>query len=778
MFQIEVAVPSPLAQTFTYKAPIHVVAGCRVLVPFGVRKVVGVVLSSCPYEADQSRDFALKEVAEIVDSEPVYSEIVIDIAKWMSQYYMHPIGEVLRGMLPAANKKTKRERLRLTDLGVQERADLTSQSGQILLSLFGAKKSEVAAITAKSRLKRLLTEPHIDTKMAKISVLKRRGLITLDTGTSISARKTDTVHQDNEPTDANCEQAIIPELTPLQQKAVATMRDALHEPSKAQPFLLHGITGAGKTEVYLHLIHEILSDTSVPRQVLVLVPEISLTPQMTRIFTRRFPGRVAVVHSAMADGERWAQLNRVRNGTASILIGPRSAVFGPFKNLDLIIVDEEHDASYKQSSGLAYNGRDVAVLRARMEKAVVVLGSATPSLESYQNALSGRYTLIEMLERATGRPLPTVSVVIPEQTGQRRGGILVSSGDSRQSTSPITAHDAEIPMHPAVVKALQENLAAGRQAIVLVNRRGYAYYLYSVYEKKPVVCPHCSISMTLHARSTVLRCHYCDSSQAVAALMAEHPEQKYVAIGYGSQKAEDALKKYVPEARVVRLDSDAVVDRDLLPQTLERFRAGEIDILVGTQILAKGHDFPNVTLIVVLEVDQLLGLPDFRAGERAFQLLVQSAGRAGRAALSGHVIMQTMRPSHAVLAAAINQDYAAFVKHELDFRKNHAYPPFVRMIAVEVNSANLLRLNKLAFEIESWLEQGAARRPELFAQVRMLGPAVPPIETIRGRHRRQLIFSSPQVSPLRTMVGWFLRDFQKLGGDLRMRIDVDPQSLI
>jgi primosomal protein N' (replication factor Y) len=739
---------------------------------------VGVVLASSPYDPDQSRDFALKDVAEILDSEPVYSGVVIEIAKWMSQYYMHPIGEVLRSMLPAANKKTKREKLRLTDLGVQERADPSSHLGRILLAVFGVKKSEVAATTAKLRLKKLLLDTSVDTKTAKVSALKRRGFITVDVGASISVRKSDEAYSESDNLDRNNEKIVIPSLTPIQQNAVDTIRTALADPGKAQPFLLHGITGAGKTEVYLRLIAEILSEESAEGQVLVLVPEISLTPQMTRIFTRRFPGRVAVVHSAMSDSDRWAQLNRVRAGSASILIGPRSAVFGPFKNLRLVIVDEEHDASYKQSSGLTYNGRDVAVLRGRMEKAVVVLGSATPSLESYQNALSGRYTLIEMLERATGRPLPTVSVVVPEQKTQRRSGLLISSGDGRQSMSAVTADDAEVPMQPEVVSALHENLAAGRQAIVLVNRRGYAYYLFSIYEKKPVVCPQCSISMTLHARSTVLRCHYCDSSQSVAALMAEHPEQKFVAIGYGSQKAEDALKKYLPTARIVRLDSDAVIDRDLLPATLEKFRAGEIDILVGTQILAKGHDFPNVTLIVVLEVDQLLGLPDFRAGERAFQLLVQSAGRAGRAELSGRVIMQTMRPGHEVLSAAINQDYAAFVKHELEFRKIHAYPPFSRMIAIEINSTNEQRLNKLVAEMESWLERGSSSRPDLFRQVRMLGPAIPPIETIRGRHRRQLIFSSPLVPPLRAVVSWFARDFQKLGGDMRMRIDVDPQSLI
>ena len=778
MFRIEVAVPSPLAQTFSYKSAVAVPTGCRVMVPFGPRKVVGVALASCPYNEHEPREFELKDITEIIDAEPIYSEVLIEIAKWMSQYYMHPIGEVLRSMLPAASTKSKREKLRLTDQGVRERADLCSKHAKILHTVFGAKKSEISSATAKSRIKKLQQDSHIDSKLAKISSLKRLGLITVDIDTSISARRSEDLSRAFDTSGGSSDPTVLPCLTTLQQSALDLIGSKLPEPEKSKPFLLHGVTGAGKTEVYLRLIAKILGEVSSNCQVLVLVPEISLTPQMTRIFTRRFPDRVAVVHSALSDSDRWSQLNKVRSGAASILIGPRSAVFGPFKNLKLIIVDEEHDTSYKQSSGLSYHGRDVAVLRGRIEKALVVMGSATPSLESYQNALSGRYQLIEMLERVTGRPLPTVNVIVPQQKQQRQSGLLISSGDSRQTMPVLSASDAEIPMQPEVIEALTENLAAGRQAIVLVNRRGYAYYLFSVYEKKAVVCPQCSISMTLHARSTVLRCHYCDSSQSVAALMAENPDQKYIAVGYGSQKAEDALKKHVQGARIVRLDSDAVVDRELLPQTLERFRAGEIDILVGTQILAKGHDFPNVTLIVVLEVDQLLGLPDFRAGERAFQLLVQSAGRAGRAELSGRVIMQTMRPNHQVLAAAIRQDYAAFVDHELEFRRAHSYPPFARMIAIEFNSTNIQKLNKLVEEMESWLENGAKARPELFKQVRMLGPAVPPIETIRGRHRRQVIFSSPQLPPLRTLVGWFARDFQKLGGDLRMRIDVDPQSLI
>ena len=778
MMQIEVAVPTPLAQIYSYLAENEVPRGSRVLVPFGSRKVVGVALSSVPYIKDTSREFELKQIVEVIDPQPIYSATVLEIARWISTYYMHPIGEVLRSMLPASSTKVVREVIKLTAKGADERADESSTWGEILRAVFGNKRHEISKSAAKTKLQRLVEAGAVDAKIAKFSSLKRRELIDVTRGSSVRARKSTrrllvAENGEDEPLPL-----VIPPATATQERVLGALKSGLNELDKTPVFLLHGITGAGKTEVYLRLIAEVLSRDDGKAQVLVLVPEISLTPQMTRIFTYRFAGLVAVVHSAMSDVDRWLELNRIRSGEAKILIGPRSAVFGPFQKLELIIVDEEHDSSYKQSSGLAYNGRDVAVLRGRLERALVVLGSATPSLESYQNALKGRYKLLEMHERATGRPLPTVEVIVAEDQPMSRPSTLIAAARDGKTLPALTQADAEISMHPEVVSSLRANLAAGRQAIVLVNRRGYAYYLFSIDEKKAVQCPNCSISMTLHSRSTVLRCHYCDFTQTVASVVRQRPSEKFVAIGYGSQKAEDALRASVPGARIVRLDSDAVTDREMLPRTLGEFRAGEIDILVGTQILAKGHDFPNVTLIVILEVDQLLGLPDFRAGERAFQLLVQAAGRAGRAEMPGRVLMQTMRPEHNVVAAAVRQDYAAFVEQEIMFRQAHAYPPFSRMIAIEFNSPDQNKLRTLCDRVEAWMEQIAQSQPDLVRQVRLLGPAVPPIETIRGRHRRQLIFMSSQIQAMRTLVAQFTRDFSALSGDVRMRIDVDPQSLI
>jgi primosomal protein N' (replication factor Y) len=772
LVEIEVAVPTPLAQTFTYTFDSDIAPGTRVLVPFGPRKVVGVSLGATANPGTST--YSLKQVHSIIDSAPVYSPVLLEIARWISSYYMHPIGEVLRTMLPASSTKVVKEVYELSEKGVQERSDISSRAGQMLLAVFGKKKTELAAMTLRRKVKKLKEEQPELYDSIDLRSLVRSGFIGKSKGTTVKAREVETGTPTHVP---EGETSGSPQLTTKQQQVIdAVIKEGIAPPVPEHVFLLHGVTGSGKTEVYIRLIEYALEHTAGKGQALVMVPEISLTPQMTRVFEKRFPGKVAVVHSAMSDTDRWEQLSRVRSGDAGVLIGPRSAVFAPFHHLKLILVDEEHDGSYKQSTGLTYNGRDIAVLRGRMEKASVVLGSATPSMESYNNALAGRYRLLELPERATGRPLPEIEVISalkpfkssvgPEQSKQFKKGDVLGEDNS------------EIPIDESIVKALRDNLEQGRQSIVLVNRRGYAYYLFSLETKKAVQCPHCSISMTLHARSTKLRCHYCDYSTTSEKIIQDSPNDTFISVGYGSQKAEDCIQQKLPNARVVRLDSDILAQRDLLPQTMAKFRNGEIDILVGTQILAKGHDFPNVTLIVILEVDQLLGLPDFRAGERTFQLVVQAAGRAGRADLAGKVLIQSLRAGHPVVVSAVSQNYKEFAERELKFRRVQDYPPFHRMIAIEFNGTDKTKLHQFCLKMDAWFDQVASLKPELVKLVRVLGPAVPPIETIRNRHRRSIIFSSAQNEALRSLVGMFTHAFQKLPGDIRMRIDVDPQSLI
>jgi primosomal protein N' (replication factor Y) len=488
---------------------------------------------------------------------------------------------------------------------------------------------------------------------------------------------------------------------------------------------------------------------------------------MTRIFEERFPGKVAVVHSAMDDNERWLELERIRRGEASVLIGPRSAVFGPFVNLKLIIVDEEHDGSYKQGSGLLYNARDVAVVRAGMENATIVLGSATPSMESWQNALSGKYHLIEMPERASSKPLPDVETV-GAKPAFKAVSFLQGRSDEPEST----------PFSDEIIKALQENVQNGQQSIVLVNRRGYAYYLLCVDDRKAFGCPRCSISLSVHGQRKTLRCHYCDYRTTIQQVLADHPDKTWAVVGYGSQKAEDQLKKALPTARMARLDSDTVQDPHVLPEVLAKFRNREIDILVGTQILAKGHDFPNVTLIALLEIDQLLGLPDFRGGERTFQLLVQAAGRSGRGELPGKVIVQSLRAKHPVVQAALKQDFTAFAQEELEFRRAMGYPPYGRLILFEFNGPDPIKLDRWCHELETMISQIFDQQPDLARSVKVLGPAPAPIETIRGRSRRTLMVLSESMQNCRAVAGVIFKYSDKAPNEIRTKIDVDPQSTL
>jgi primosomal protein N' (replication factor Y) len=744
--EIDVAVPAPLPQTFTYSSDRAIAPGIRVMVPFGPRKLVGVVLGEAkPVEQTSllGRKVAIKAIVKVLDESPVYSAVTLEIAKWLSRYYLYPLGEVLKAMLPAAVTKTVAHHIVLTDLGAED---------EFLKELFG-KKISLGQKSFEAKLIKLQSQ-------RPLGVLLKEKLVAMSQVSKISVRKSSS----EKSASSSAEVQEKPQLTPLQETVFNSIRDKMIAGQVEKPFLIRGVTGSGKTEVYLNLIEQVLADGA---QALVLVPEISLTPQMTRVFEARFPERVAVVHSAMSNGERWRELERIRSGAATILIGPRSAVFGPFADLKLIIVDEEHDHSYKQTTGLSYHGRDIAVLRGHLEKACVVLGSATPSLESFYNAKIGKYELLELRERVHGRPMPQVSIVASKAAFKQ--GIKMQKGSDG---------DTQISMADEVLAALKQNLADGKQSMVLVNRRGYAYYLFSLKNRKAVGCPRCSISLTLHKKSTVMHCHYCDYQTTTAAIMLEKPDDQFVAVGYGSEKVEDYLTQMMPTAKVVRLDSDTTAQKDHLPRVLNDFRNGEIDILVGTQILAKGHDFPNVTLIALLEVDQLLDFPDFRAGEKTFQLIVQAAGRAGRAEHPGQVLIQTSAPNHPIIQQALSQDYENFAASEVEFRKKFFYPPFTRMVLVEINSLDLRKLIEVAGRMEQWFESMAQVDPNLAKLVRVLGPAAPPIEMIRHRYRRTILFSALKPEPMRKLVQQFMEVFKNPGADIRMKVDVDPQSLI
>jgi len=521
------------------------------------------------------------------------------------------------------------------------------------------------------------------------------------------------------------------------------------ESQKFCPFLLHGITGSGKTEVYLNAIDVALA---CGRSALLLVPEIALTPAMAGQFYSRFGDRVAILHSAFSDSERADQWRRIRAGGASVVVGTRSGVFAPVQNLGLIVVDEEHDDSYKQEETPRYNGRDVAIVRAQAANACVVLGSATPSLESRYNASSGKYTLLELPSRVAERPLPKVHVV-----------------DMRQEFLETRKHAT---FSRALLEAIRDRLANNEQAMVLLNRRGFSSHVACRSCGARVECVNCAVTLTWHRRDRRLLCHYCGYAEKVPSVCPKCQSEHINFLGVGSERVEDELHAEFPEARIARLDRDTVTGKRQFEDILRNFRDRNFDILVGTQMIAKGHDIPNVTLVGVVSADVGLGMPDFRAAERTFQLLTQVAGRAGRGDLPGVVYMQTINPDHYAVRLAAEQNYTAFFEKELQFRRFMRYPPFSAM-------ANLLvRAAKQEDALRMSTELGHHLTP-VQEDMKIMGPAEAPVVRLKAEYRYQLLIKSGSRKALNTLLN-NARDFarERKWPATALVIDVDPLTLI
>ena len=537
-------------------------------------------------------------------------------------------------------------------------------------------------------------------------------------------------------------------LTAAQERALAAIEPAVAARRYA-PFLLWGATGSGKTEVYLRAAEAALAAGS---GVLYLVPEIGLTPLLVGRIASRFPGEVAVLHSGLGQNERRAAWEDVRAGRRRFVVGARSAVFAPLRDLGLIVVDEEHDASYKQEETPRYHGRDLAIVRARMASAPVVLGSATPSLESYQHALSERYALLALGGRVASRPLPEVRLVdMREEYGRAR--------EAR-------------PLSEELVTALRETVARGEQALVLRNRRGWAQAILCLACGQRLGCPRCSISLTWHKRDRRLRCHGCGREEARPEVCPSCGGDVLRELGEGTERIEEDIAAVLPGARIERMDRDTVRGRGAHARLLERFASGAIDVLVGTQMIAKGHDFPNVTLVGVLSADQTLGLPDFRAGERAFQLLTQVAGRAGRGVRPGRVIAQAFEPEHPVLRAAAAQDYSAFFEREIRDRRALRYPPLAALVQIIVADAREAQSYRTAQEVVD------ALRAEAGARVAIAGPGPAPVERLRGLYRMQILARSAGRRRLVEIVSRALAPFEGKSVRRTIHVDVDPVSLL
>ena len=798
----EISLPVPLDRAFTYLLPPswerRAQPGCRVVVPFAGRKLTGVILALRDHPGSSTSPPLAVE--RLLDDEPVFDPALIELARWTAAYYCAPLGEVLRTMAPLSAQVRATRIYHLTPTG----RDAARQ-----LSLTATPEDATVRI-----LHWLDEQPRSDSWLrgrlpqaaATLRSLRKQGLIAAEPAASlrdpvrspvdrleIQFRRRDAEGRRTKqrellaylelhpgwhrladledrfrgwaaagralaraglaelrliPPVARAHTATPVLLNPYQQAAVEALETALRA-KQFQVFLLQGVTGSGKTEVYLRAIDLALGEGA---SALLLVPEIALTPAVSAQFAGRFGDQVAVLHSALNDTERAAQWRRIQRGEVRVAVGTRSAVFAPLRQLGLLIVDEEHDSSYKQEETPRYHGRDLAVLRAQREQAVVVLGSATPSLESRYNVERGKYRLLELPERVGQRPLPDVELVdMRTEFLETRSNRLFSR---------------------RLVAAVQERLHSGEQVMLLMNRRGFSAFVTCRACGERIMCGNCSVTLTFHRRDRRLLCHYCGYAAPVPATCPHCGSEYLHFAGAGSERVEDELHQAFPGARIARLDRDTARGKQAHERILNSFRAGEFDILVGTQMIAKGHDIPNVTLAGIVNADLGLGLPDFRAAERTFQLITQAAGRAGRGQTPGQVLIQTINPDHYAIRYAAAQNYRLFYEKEIQFRRLLRYPPFAALASVVVRSEQQEDARTKAGELEGLLRPAPP-------QLKVLGPSEAPVARLKGEYRYQILLKAAE----RRLLGESLGRLRRHALDNKWRatalvIDVDPVSLL
>ena len=830
----EVALPVPLDRTFTYAVRSGQLPqrGARVIAPFRNEKLIGVVTA---LDVKAPADFEVRYLEAVLDDEPLLNEQLLTLAEWMAQYYLAPLGEVLRGMLPLMAEVRRTVYYRITDLGrdvLANSVEREAANSQILKSGSGTsglkrrgKVSKEDQDLEQRVLSRLSTgEP------VKVSTLRTATAATLPVLAGLVrrkwiARETAAAERDARRMERFAvlvPEARLPNLTQKQQAILAELaacagelplaelrkRDLpsstlqtlvrrglvriderpavfhlgglqpatepfrLNEPQTEalasvatalggfKPFLLHGVTGSGKTAVYLAAMQKALDQGLAS---ILLVPEIGLTPQTAGLLDQAFGQKVALLHSALTPEERSEQWRRIRRGEAPIVVGTRSAIFAPAPNLGLILVDEEHDQSYKQEETPRYNARDVAVMRAKLAGAVVVMGSATPSLESWQNSAQGKYTRIEIRDRVMNRPLPEVELIDMRREFQETGQDQLFSR--------------------ALVAQTREALDRGEQALILLNRRGYSFAVICRACGEKLECENCAISLTHHkppaeeadlARAGQrLECHYCGFRRTVPARCPKCDSEHLYYLGAGSQQGEERLAEIFPGARIGRMDRDTVRGRYDLERLLARLHSGEINLLVGTQMIAKGHDIHGITLVGVVGCDHALSMPDFRAAERVFQLMTQVSGRAGRGDAPGRVVVQTYYPDHYAIVAASTHDFVSFAERELKFRRWMHYPPFGVLANVLIQSAKLEEAVAWSGEVGKWFKQAA---PE---GVRVLGPCTAPIARIKGTYRFHLILKASSRKALNAALRAMLAHAETAGIPRRnLIVDVDALRLM
>ena len=794
----DVALPVPLDQTFTYAVNgVVPVVGARVIVPFSGQRLMGVVVRV--HDEAPADDFEIKPVQQVLDDAALLPDELMELARWIAGYYVAPLGEVLRGMLPLGAEVRRHFVYRITDVGRRvlyegaekgssRRSRLTPEEQNreyaVLNYLEGGETAKLSALRSATGANKGLLEGMVKKKWlvreavaeerdarrlekvvalidnvrlpklnanqtailaelaamggrvrmrdlqetlrragvpdSTLATLVKRGLVRVDEiaedfhfgGVGSHGKKHAHEHALNE----------------AQMEALGTIAAAMAKGGFA-PHLLYGVTGSGKTTVYFAAMRRALD---AGKSAVLLVPEIGLTPAMTGQLVAAFGDEVALLHSALTPDERAEQWHRIRRGEARVVVGTRSAVFAPVRDLGLIIVDEEHDGSYKQEETPRYHGRDVAVMRAKLNSAVVVLGSATPSLESWANAEKGRYARVEMRERVADRPLPAVELVDMRQEFRETGQEQIFSG--------------------RLIEETDATIARGEQVIILLNRRGYSFVVMCRGCGAKIECENCAISMTYHKPVSGndaiaqpgqrLECHYCGFRRGVPKVCPKCESEHLYYLGAGSQQGEERLQEIFPNARIGRMDRDTVRGRSDMERLLARLHAGEINLLVGTQMIAKGHDIHGVTLVGVVGADFALGLPDFRAAERVFQLLTQVSGRAGRGELPGKVLVQTYHPDHYAVKFAAAHDYPGFVAKEMQYRRWMHYPPYAVLANVVVQSERLEEATGWSSALGRWFQQTRLEK------VRVLGPAAAPIVRLKRIYRYHFVLKAERRQSL------------------------------
>ena len=736
----------PLRRSFTYRIPEYlrgaINLGARVKVPFGKRNMTGYVVKlhaelPADIEFDESKIKDILKIADPLDNAPLITPEILKLTEWAADYYVSFWGEMLKAALPAGlnaekvrPKRQKAVRL-LSAVPEEDDKPLTDQQMWIV-DLLASNGGEM-----------LFTEvlEQADVGASPLNTLAKRGLVEIYVRDVMRDPLASALHTGGGDLTLTCEQ----------QAALNAIGSAIENQGVFKAFLLHGVTGSGKTEVYIRAMRLALD---AGRSAMMLVPEIALTPLFSRRLRAVFGSDVAILHSNLSPGERFDEWRRIRLGQARIAIGTRSAVFAPLENIGLVIVDEEHDTSYRQHESPFYNARDVGVMRANLAGVIVVLGSATPAMESFYNAQTGKYSYLHLPDRIGGHGLAEAKLIDMREVFKRAGKDVVLSSE--------------------LLEAIKETHAKGEQSIILLNRRGFSQFVLCRTCGETLKCKNCDITLTFHRRDNKLVCHYCNYREKVPVTCPQCESEYLYFVGEGTENIADQLAKKFPDLRIARVDRDTMSHKGEIDDVLLKFAAGGIDMLVGTQMIAKGHDFPNVTLVGVISVDIGLGLPDLRSAERTFQLLTQVAGRAGRGNLPGRVLIQTYYPEHYALRHAVKQDYESFYAEEIKYRERLGYPPFFVLASIMIKHRDHAQAMRNATILRRALDAANTAK-----HCRILGPAPASLSRLKNEYRVQIILKGATRRELRETLDIALSDAESRNCDMRSTyVEIDPVNLM